>query len=555
MLYFFVFLGSLAWLIPNHYPPWTAAWGEGVAIASILLMLFWHWLRDSYGRISVSLLAVALISGFVVVVQVLLGVMLFVGDAWVVVLYLGLWASAVIVGRSFVDEQSFDRQFGMLISFWLAAALVSVGIALVQQTNAFGLGIFAADLPPGGRPFANLAQPNNFCTLCFIGVCCLFLLRQIGQIGNFAFWLGAAFLGLGMVVTQSRTGWGQIILLAAFVLGIGRGSGLWISRNKLIVLVVAFFSVVLLWPSICDAFYWQAGRPLNDQMQAGVRLPYWGQMLDAIGREPLWGYGWQQVGKAQQLVSIDHPPIGVMFDHGHNIILDLLLWNGIPLGGLIIGILVWWLLVQIWNCKDARKLWLLVALSGVFLHAMLEFPLDYAYFLFPVGLVMGAIEGLSSDNSYGKYIKIPRILMAAFSVFFSIIFGLIVLDYINAEDNYRALRMESARIGVQPEKSEAPKLVLLTQLEAFLSFARVEATRGMTSGQLDGMRKIYERFGYPPVMFRYALAEGLNGHPNSSEDVLRRICKIHSAENCADARESWKQLQNSYPELSKIAMP
>ena len=53
-----------------------------------------------------------------------------------------------------------------------------------------------------------------------------------------------------------------------------------------------------------DALMLSAGRSMEDQMRAGVRLPYWWAMLDAIGREPLWGYGWQQVGAAQQRVAL-----------------------------------------------------------------------------------------------------------------------------------------------------------------------------------------------------------------------------------------------------------
>lgn len=62
----------------------------------------------------------------------------------------------------------------------------------------------------------------------------------------------------------------------------------------------------------------------------------WHQMLLAIKEQPLLGYGWNQVGVAQLSVYLDYPTTE-WTEHSHNILLDLLIWNGIPLGILIIG--------------------------------------------------------------------------------------------------------------------------------------------------------------------------------------------------------------------------
>ena len=282
-------------------------------------------------------------------------------------------------------------------------------------------------------------------------------------------------------------------------------------------------------------------------MQAGVRLPYWISMLDAIGREPLWGYGWQQVGAAQQRVALDHPSMGILFEHSHNLVLDLLLWNGVPVGGLMVAALGWWFIAHIRSCRDARVVWLLAAVGGVFLHGMLEFPLEYAYFLIPVGLAMGAIDGLS-PLGFASF-RVPRWGALLFTALLGVVFLGVATDYLKAEENYRTLRMESARIGAEGIVTPAPELRLLTQLGAFLQFARMEATPGMAQEQVDWMRKVSERFGYPPVMFRYALATGLNNQPEIAQQTLARLCRIHESPRCAEAREGWAGLQVRYPQL------
>jgi O-antigen ligase len=548
----FIGLTAVAWLIPNHYAPWSSAWGDALAILG-LLMLFPAAMvsgRISNGRVSWSLSGIAVLCVVVLWGQLVTGNLLFFGDALMGAFYIGLWLASVLAGSLMAAPASRSDSLTALTVAWLFVALLSIGIGLVQWTEALSLGIYGAELPPGGRPFGNVAQPNHLCTICFLGLCGLFWLHQQRRVHDAVFWIGATFLLLGMVMTQSRTGWLQIGLLIAWALAMRTRAGLRISRGQLLMLGGLFAAGVALWPIVCDLLLFSPGRSIDDQMQAGIRLPYWLSMLDAIGREPLWGYGWQQIGAAQQRVALDHSGVGVLFEHSHNLVLDLLLWNGVPVGGLIVALLVWWFVAHIRYCRDARVVWLLSSVGGVFTHAMLEFPLEYAYFLIPVGLTMGAIDGLSPSE---RSLALPRWVVLSFTVLLSAVFVATAGEYLKAEENYRVLRMESARIGVDRIETPAPKLLLLTQLGAFLEFARIEAKPGMPAEQVEWMRKVSERFGYPPVMFRYALAAGLNEQPDISQQTLQRICRIHERQRCIEAREGWKALQAKYPQLQDMA--
>jgi len=546
-----VFLLSLiaaAWLVPNHYAPWSSAWGDALAIAGLLALLPSAATGAvSGGRVSWSLSGIAALFGVMPWIQLATGELLFFGDALITTFYVGLWLAAVLAGGMIVAPTGHSDGLNALTVAWLFAALLSVGIGLVQWTDALSLGIYGAEMPPGGRPFGNVAQPNHLCTLCFLGLCGLLWLHQRQKVSGAVFWLGAGFLLLGMVMTQSRTGWLQIGLLVGWGVAMRTRSDLSITRMQLLAVGAVFAAGVLLWPAFCDALLLSTGRSIGDQMQAGARLPFWLSMLDAIGREPLWGYGWQQVGAAQQRVALDHPSVGVLFEHSHNLVLDLLLWNGLPIGALMVVGLIWWFILHIRACRDARVVWLLAAVGGVFMHGMLEFPLEYAYFLIPVGLAMGAIDGLSPAG--GAALHVPRWALLSFTALLGAVFVGVATDYLKAEENYRTLRMESARIGAEGIVTPAPELHLLTQLEAFLQFARIEANPGMPPEQLDWMRKVSERFGYAPVMFRYALAAGLNGQPEVARQTLARLCRIHETQRCTEAREGWTALQLRYPQL------
>lgn len=551
----FVFaLISAAWLVPNHYPPWTAAWGDALAILGLLLLLPAAATGQVSGaRISWRLPGIAALCLAVILVQFASGKLVFSGDALLAGFYIGLWLAAVLAGALITSQANQGAGLTALTTTWLGAALLSVGIALVQWTGALSLGIYAADLPPGGRPFANLAQPNHFCTVCFLGLCGLLWLYQARKVNDGVLWLGCGFFLLGMLLSQSRTGWLQIGLLLVWGLVMRARADLRITRRQLLMLGTAFALGVLLLPLVTQALLLSEGRSVGDQMQTGMRLPYWRAMLDAIGRESLTGYGWQQVGAAQQRVALDHPAIGDFFEHGHNLVLDLFLWNGVPVGGVIGTVLVWWFVSHARACRDARVVWLLAAVAGVMAHSLLEYPLDYAYFLIPVGLAMGAIEELSP--ALNQTLRLPRWSVLAGTVMLGVLFAGIAADYLKAEVNYRTLRMESAHIGADHITTPAPELHLLTQLGAFLAFIHTEATPGMSAQQVDWMRKVSQRFGYPSVLFRYALAAGLNGQPEVARLTLARLCRIHPPQRCVEAREGWAALQARYPQLANIQVP
>jgi hypothetical protein len=264
------------------------------------------------------------------------------------------------------------------------------------------------------------------------------------------------------------------------------------------------------------------------------------------------GYGWQQVSRAQQVVSLDHPLSGEHIEHSHNIVLDLLVWAGIPVGLLLVGLIVRWFVVNIRACRDAGACWLLAAVGGVLVHGMLEYPLEYAYFLIPVGIMVGYV---SSRLNVDRSVALPWLPMRVFSVAFVGMFCWVGMEYLTAEENHRTLRLESARIGVPGIRTPAPDLTLLTQLEAFLEFARTEARVGMRPLELDAMRRVSQRFAYPPVMFRYALAAGLNGRPDVAQDSLGRLCRSYPLQRCEEAIVAWRQAQGKFPVLARIAPP
>jgi len=558
MAYIFSGCIFLGWLVPNHYFPWLSAWNEAISIAGLLLFAIFS-LRTSGPSPSTSrpIACFFALTAALPWLQLATGHLFFMGDAVMVSLYAALGLLAVCLGHRLSPNQ-YQQPNGELRAFTSAcaiAAILSTGVALVQWTSALSLGIYGAELPPGSRPFGNVAQPNHLNTLCFMGLCALFWLYEQRQLNRTSFWIGALFLVCGMLLSQSRTGWLQIGLLVTWgciqsLRMRGRITVIW-----LVLLGSVFALGVVLWQPLNELLLLNPGRDFSSQMHSGTRPAYWLTMLDAISRQPWWGYGWQQIGSAQQAVALSHPPSIEYFEHSHNLILDFVLWNGLPIGLLLTGLLAWWLYQHIRGYESPATGWLLLALMGLGLHGLLEYPLEYAYFLIPAGLLIGCIEASTSQTSQ-RLVRIPKPLFTTGIAITSLAAALVATDWLSAEANYRTLRFESARIGMQAIPSEAPSLRLLTQLQAFLQFARTEATPNMAAEQLEWMRQVSQRFGYPPVLFRYALAAGLNDFPEEAGKSLARICRIYGdGARCTEAREGWIQLQQRYPQLQPITAP
>lgn len=546
MILYFVLL--LSYLLPNHYLPWPAAWNDFFAF--LFLALIWVLaVIDQSIKFQISRI-IFLTFGLLFISSLLHRGNAYLGDVVMVLLYAGVWWMAIVLGRSFAVAGGSRRQnllYG-LSWVWLVASVLSMFLALWQWSRLGGA-IWVVDLPEGGRPFANLAQPNNLSTLLVFGVVGALGLHEMGKYRTWVLVALLSMLLLGVVITQSRTGWLQVALLVAMGLYFKARFGL--KAGKAVFLFIAgwFVALVIFWPLFNEWVGTSAGRTLEDQMRLGTRWPFWLQMVDALTRQPWTGYGWQQVSLAQQTVALDHPSVGALFEHSHNFFLDLLLWNGIPLGLLLVGLIVYWFAYHLLTCRDPRAWILLMGLMGLMVHGMLEFPLEYAYFLVPAGLAMGAVEALNPRPL--KTWAIPVLGFRALGVVFTALFVWISVEYIQIEEHYRTVRLEQ-RFNAQGVVTPQPDIKLLTQLDAFLVFMKTEAKPGMTEAQVDWMKKVSQRFPYPPAMFRYALAAGLNGRSADAEVTLQRLCRIHAGERCDEAIEGWSALRLQYPILKEI---
>lgn len=544
--HFFAAILAIGWLVPNHYSPWLSAWGDGASImALIFLAAAILAIRPKISRCSLAIYGIFLLSIGVISIQWVFGKIIYFGDAFMALLYLMLWVVSVECGRN-SGEHSQRSIVDTFAIGTMCLALASVGVALIQWTGAYHLSLYIADIPPNGRPFANVAQPNHFCTISFFGLCvaCYSYDRKI--IGRVGFYFCSVLLILGMVVSQSRTGWLQAAAL--FIVGVffARRFESRIKKIELMAGVAFFFVGVLLWPLLSNALLLPSGRKIKIDPMGDARFSHWRAMLDAIWEKPLVGYGWQQAGMAQLDVA-SKLKAGIYFEHSHNFFLDLLLWNGVPIGFILIALIVFWYSRILLRLKSKQMIWMCAVFAGALIHALLEYPLEYAYFLIPVGFVMGVLDGATVRENKTHPVKMLRfvsvLILAAACM-------LLAIDYARLEQSFRNLRLASAGIGREIQFVDVKPSFLLTQLNEFQWFTMQNINSSFDLKQLDRINDVADRFPHSAVLFRHAMIFALNGKIDEARKSLQRICLIYSDEKCKEAEAAWGEFLIKNPKIS-----
>lgn len=552
VLFAFCFF-AFSWIMPNHNPPWTSAYQEFSSFFACLILLALTAFLFRQVSVTPAICFFFLLS-VVPILQFWTGKMFFASDALMASLFISGFSVMLLVGLNFSLWEGSRRFFVvMLASVMVAAAVLSVCIAM-RQWLLFPSGSFwVIDVPWGARPFANLAQPNNLATLLCMGLSGVFYLYEARYINRFSSSLLAIFLILGVALTQSRTPWVSVVAVLLY----------WTWRSSSIAMRLPFFALcgwvvfyvffVFALPYVAEVLYLSGEYVVGGVERASVaaRLTMWGQLWQAVLAGGWLGYGWGQVSVAQVAVSAMHPAPGLMTLYAHNILLDLLLWNGPVLGFVVILLISVWLFRMGWRVTSVEGFFALLVAGFILVHAMLEYPHAYAFFLLPLGLVLGVAL---ADVKRSSYFQMSRAIIAflagsGFFVFFWL-FG----EYRVIDEYYRVSRLEEAKI-VGAEAGKVPDVILLSEPREYIRFVRTPVGGRMTDAQLEWMRKVVLRRPGAFGLFRYALALGVNGKSTEALAQLVVLRAQYGESVYLQALDELQRLESDHPQLSALRDP
>ncbi|MEN9373616.1 MAG: hypothetical protein RIR79_1168 [Pseudomonadota bacterium] len=544
---------TCAWLAYDHYRPWVNFHSEFLAFAG-LAGLWVGLLREfssapapassSAPSTSIAIPRISLWIGILAIVpwlQHAFGMTVFAGDAFIASFYIAGCALAIGVG--------YAGSRAWIHSVWIAA-LVSAAIGLAQWFHVEGIvfGMFAVAVESGDRAMGNMGQANQLASLLLMGIVALLYALECGIVRYGVAGIAIGFISVVLILTQSRSGMVGALFAAVWLM-------LKTPHRAIIGLWLVCF-VLGTWalPYLSDELRGVGVRGLHATAPISQRWDLWQQMLHAIAESPWFGYGWNQTPAAQAGGALGHPH-AIVGGYAHNGVLDLLAWNGIPLGLLLCGAIGYWFISRLRRCHSLHAIYAMASLGVLAIHSLLEYPFAYAYFLITAGLLIGMIEAdMSSSSSSPSSPSSPsssflfRLPQRGMKGILAVLIPLGLFsgyEYVQIEEDFRVVRYSAMNIHDYADPSyQAPKVVLLTQLGAWLEAKRITVTPTLSGQNTELLGATARRFADDALWCNYAKALALNHNPAASDSVHSELRIIHALFGEHSYRMCFSQLSN-----------
>ncbi|HEO1765478.1 Wzy polymerase domain-containing protein [Acinetobacter baumannii] len=522
MQVFFLFLAAIllgfAWLSPFHYNPWVMFSSEISTFAaglSVLAALFYHHIKIP--RAQILLLPFTLIP----IVQWGCGLVFDLSTALLSTLYLlGFWFMVLAGYNLSLDQKKRDQIFSGFSLLVIITSLFTSLIAIFQWLNIESHLIYTLHLI-GNRPYGNFGQPNNMATFLIIGLLgCLYLYEK----HKVTLWLllpSALIILFTIALSQSRTSWivFPFLLIYWMVKQFGKQKRFRFVQGLLWCL--AFFLIAgLILPYITQFIEFSTNTEITETSsfvaRAGSgheRIGMWIQILHAIAQQPWLGYGWSQTSVAV-VDSIQYGTVHVWFNSAHNVLLDIIIWNGIPIGIVIIAYFACWFLWLNQQAKETISIIAIMMVCTVLIHAMLEFPQRYAYFLLTCGFLLGIIQ---AQTPVLKGIVLNKQVLR-------LIWGISVILLVAIWRDYNVYVTNSNLLfkNKQPnaEILGSNQIFILTQFEQRLKWIEMKPETTLSDADLAVWGNFVKNKATPYNLRKYAQLLAYNGKVEQAEQQI-----------------------------------
>lgn len=401
--------------IPTFYAEFTALSLYLLVGASVLLMVISERSRVQFAMPAVALVPLAF--GALLVVQTLVLPLAQPSMAWLGAGFLlaGFMATQAGYGfaRAGVAETALRWMAGALIVGGLFAVFCQV-VQLLHLEAKVSPFVVAYNVTTERRPFGNMAQANHLATVIAFALAAAMYLVQTRRINVLVWAVVSSICVLGQALTVSRGPWLQtaVVVVAGLWMALVVPSGSGFSRRRTrqwlmpVLLVVLFIAVNL-------AVRWANGRfqlgldvsaahRFQDKSQFVLRLAMWKYGWTMFKGHPLLGVGWGEFPRfefelVRQLGDVE------IANNSHDIVIDLLAKTGIVgLGIVLIGLLAW-----LWRVLRARhtaeRVFGLGLIGVLLMHALVEYPQQYMFFLLPAMFVFGILETKPASFVPGRF--------------------------------------------------------------------------------------------------------------------------------------------------------
>ncbi|NIF79044.1 polymerase [Paraburkholderia sp. Cy-641] len=521
----------LPYAVSNHTYPIPTFYAEFTAFALYLLMgaavvLLVASARPRVTFASPAVALVPLLFGLVLVVQTFVLPVAQPSMNWLGAGFLLAAFMAVHAGYGFarakLDETALRWAAGALIAGGLFAVFSQVIQLFHLETRVAPL-VVAYNVTVERRPFGNMAQANHLATYISFAMAGALYLVQTRRIAVPVWLLVSTIFSAGLALTVSRGPWLQmgVIVVAGFWMAFAqmrneprlrRGNREWLIP---IVLAVLFFVVnaLIRWANV--RYHLELGQSaaerFQDAGQIAPRLALWKYGWTMFKAHPLLGVGWGEFPNYQfELVKTLG---GVeIANNSHDIFIDLLAKTGlIGLAIVLLGLVAW--LARVVRAPQSAARVFGVALIGVLtMHALVEYPQQYMFFLLPAMFVFGLLE------TRPLRIVPERVSLGVFAV---VVFGGLASLYPVYRDYARA---EVLYYGARPAEQYGADPSFLFGAWGEYGLATLQPMNSVNlQHKLEMHRRAIALLPGETVLRRYAVLQALSGDTAAALDTVERL--------------------------------
>lgn len=539
----------LAWLLPSHFLPWVTAYQELLTGVALVLSLAGLLLAPERCRIPLfAMLCLAIAA--VPFLQLAGGLVSYAGDAWLNSIYIAAFASSLIVGYNLQANAHSASAIDYVSGFaWLliVGALVSVGLAFSQWLG-YGDLYWVFPLAEGSRPTANLAQPNNMATLLGMALAAVVYLFEKRQLKRIAAVILTVLILFGITLSQSRSPWLTAIFIVLFWAWQRRSIEFSLTNVHMLLWLAIYVVMIFCLPLLAELLGTASSSPVERAQQMD-RLGLYEQFTNAVLQGPWYGYGWGQGFTAQAAVAMAHPHYEPSY-YAHNILLDLLVWNGPILGGALIIAVAVWLLILLVRATNLTATFAWLALSFFIIHSMLEYPHAYLFLLVPAGVLLGILQ--ASVPTETKKLPLPRWALSLVVLLAAVLVLVVWRDYRLVEKEHQLIFTEKHDAHVAASEQAVSNVYLLTQMREYIYFVRAPLLAGYTEEQLHDLATITGRFPNFFFLLKSAYILTVNGHADQAYQLLLVLDGLYQKDRLEQSLTYLLEKSDEHPDLLQL---
>lgn len=519
--------------IPSFYNEWIAA-ALGLAALSVFL-------RNRYWQ-DMELPVIAFVPlGLIVLmlIQIPMDRIVFPERNILGASYL-LWAVLLLLlARMLRRELGLPEVVETLAWFLLCGGVVNAGIAVFQEFEVHSF-LDPVIISKTRVPFANIGQPNHFSDYIALALGSMLLLLSKQRLAIGTSIASGCLMLYALSFSGSRSSWLYVITFAGLALWFFMADRRSEHKRLLITTVLLLLGFALLqvkWFALVpsgvltptDNLFGIAGSKSD-------RLAIWWEAWHIFLQAPWIGVGFGEFTWQHFLFSDQAPVVvrGSLFNHTHNIVMQVLVEFGLPGALLLVGGVFAWLLrlVKV-DAYTPEKWWIFALLAVLAIHSMLEYPLWYAYFLGIAAILLGVGEPRCfklNMQQAGRNLFVLMFLLAGMSLYN------LFHSYGSFEQAFYKLARSLEQNNLEPQQEYVKQIGLLHRESLLASYAEIAASQAIflnmhnLAGKLEVNGKAMHAMPSSLLVYRQAILLELNGEHQAAARQFDLAAAAHPSD-------------------------